>query len=75
MEMGNEERLRAIGLAIASERERQHISQAELARRLGYTNHAHLSRVESGQKAPSMEMIFSTADALGCRVSYFFSKI
>jgi len=67
--------LHEIGLAIARARERENISQAELARRLGYTNHAHLSRIESGQKAPSLNMLFSAADALGVKVNYFFTKI
>jgi len=71
----NDKRLHEIGLAIARARERENISQAELARRLGYTNHAHLSRIESGQKAPSLNMLFSAADALGVKVNYFFTKI
>lgn len=70
-----EDRLREIGLAIATERERQGISQAELARRLGYTNHAHLSRIESGKKTPSLDMLFATADTLGVKVRCFFTEI
>lgn len=71
----SEKRLAAIGNAIASERERQGISQAEFARMLGYTSHAHLSRVESGQRRPSLKTIFKAADILGVEVNYFFIGI
>lgn len=70
-----EERLRVLGSAIARMRENRGLSQAELARRLGYTNHAHLSRVESGKKAPSIEMLFEIADALDVHLSCFFAGL
>ena len=71
----NAKRLKAIGAAIAAKREREGISQADLARMLGYTNHAHLSRVESGKKAPSLDMLFDIADALDVHVGFFFTEI
>lgn len=54
------QRLEAIGYAIAVQRERKNLSQAQLARMLGYTGHAHLSRIESGKKAASLEKLFET---------------
>ena len=70
-----DDRLQKIGIAIAGERERQHISQSELSHMLGYTNHAHLSRVEGGKKAPSLDMLFRAADALGVQVSNFIADV
>ena len=57
--------IRAIGRAIARERERQGISQTQLALMLGYTNHAHLSRIENGKSAPSLQALFAITNALG----------
>ena len=71
----NEKRLRTIGHAIATERNRQGLSQETLAAMVGLTSHSHLSRVECGQKPPSMDLIFSLADALGVEVHYFFIDI
>lgn len=68
-------RLRALGVAIARERERQGLSQEQLSRMIGQTSHAHLSRIESGQKAPNLDMLFALADALDVRVGYFFTRL
>ena len=43
------------------------LSQEELAERLGMASHAHLSRLESGRKQPTLEMLFRLADALGVK--------
>ncbi len=69
------QRLEAIGYAIAVRRERKNLSQAQLARMLGYTGHAHLSRIESGKKAPSLEKLFEIADILEVDVSRFFDDV
>ena len=71
----DEKRLKAIGTAIALARDRQGISQVRLAAMLGYTNHAYLSRVESGKQMPSLDMIFDLADILNVEVKYFFTEI
>ena len=71
----NETRLRELGAAIARERIAQGFTQEELSRRIGNSTHSHLSRVESGSRAPSMNMMFNIADVLGKDVSYFFTKI
>lgn len=41
------------------------LSQEELAERMGMASHAHISRLESGRKQPTLEMLFRFADALG----------
>ena len=71
----SEKRLRAIGHAIGAERQRQGLSQSQLATMIGLTNHSYLSRVESGQKPPSLQMVFDIADALDVEVKYFFTEI
>jgi len=40
------------------------LSQEALAERAGMASHAYLSRLESGSKHPSVEMLFRLADAL-----------
>ena len=42
---------------------------------LGYTNHAHLSRVESGQKAPSVSVLLEVADILEVPVADLFDDV
>lgn len=41
------------------------LSQEELAERAGMASHAHISRLESSHKQPTVEMLFRLADALG----------
>ena len=41
------------------------LSQEELALRLDMSSHAHISRLESGKKQPTLDMVFRLADALG----------
>ena len=74
MEATND-RMRAIGQAIAQRRDELGFNQAELARRLGLTNHSHVSRIENGKKVPSLKLLFKIADTLDCDVSYFFMNI
>jgi len=40
------------------------LSQEALADRAGMASHAHVSRLESGRKHPTVEMLFRLADAL-----------
>lgn len=40
------------------------LSQEELASRLDMSSHAHISRLESGKKQPTLDMVFRLADAL-----------
>lgn len=68
-------RLKEIGTAISRERISQGLTQDELSHMIGKTNHSHLSRIESGKKAASLEIIFDIADALGKDVRYFFTEI
>jgi len=45
------------------------LSQEALAERAGMASHAYLSRLESGRKHPSVEMLFRLADALEVKAS------
>ncbi|MBE6472885.1 MAG: helix-turn-helix domain-containing protein [Coriobacteriaceae bacterium] len=71
----NEERIRRLGATIARLREQEGISQAVLTRMLGYSSHSHLSRIENGEKAPSIVALFNIADALDVDVKYFFTDL
>jgi transcriptional regulator with XRE-family HTH domain len=69
------EQLRTLGINISRIREEHNISQIEMAYMLGYTNHAHLSRVESGKTAPSIMVLLRIADILDVRVETFFEGV
>lgn len=55
----------AFGPVLRRLRQEKGLSQEELAERMGMASHAHLSRLESGHKQPSVEMLFRLADAFG----------
>lgn len=64
--------LRKLGFAIARLREERNITQSDLATMVGYTNPAHISRIESGSKSPSLLLLFEIADILEVSVKDFF---
>jgi len=51
------------------------LSQEALAERAGMVSHAHLSRLESGRKQPTVEMLFRLADALEVPASAIISEM
>ena len=53
----------------------RNLSQEVLAERAGMASHAHLSRLESGHKQPSVEMLFRLADALEVSASAIISEM
>lgn len=69
------EQLRTLGFNISRIREEQGVSQIDMAYRLGYTNHAHLSRIEGGRKAPSVATLLRMADILGVPAKEFFEDV
>lgn len=69
------EQLKALGLTIARLREERGLTQADLAMMLGYTNHAHMSRIESGKKPPNMFTLFEIAEILEVRVAELFNDV
>ena len=71
----NAERFRRLGATIARLREKEGVSQATLSRMLGHSSHSYLSRIESGEKIPSMTTVFNIADALDVDVKYFFTDL
>jgi transcriptional regulator with XRE-family HTH domain len=46
-------------------RVRHHLSLRDLAHELGYTAHAHLGFVESGQRKPSLDLVMRVAQRFG----------
>ena len=72
LEQRRKSQLRAPGTDVSRPREKRGISQKDLAVMLGYTNHAHLSRVEAGQKAPSVSVLLEVADILEVPVADLF---
>lgn len=70
-----QEQLRSLGFNISRIREDCGVSQIDMAYRLGYTNHAHLSRIESGKKAPSVVTLLRMADILNVQVGEFFENL
>ena len=58
------QQLRALGINISRLREERGITQTNLALMLGHTNHAYLSRIENGKKAPNLLLLLEIADIL-----------
>jgi len=51
------------------------LSQEALAERAGMASHAHLCRLESGRKQPTVEMLFRLADALEVPASAIIAEM
>ena len=51
------------------------LSQEALAERAGMASHAHLCRLESGLKQPTVEMLFRLADALEVPASVIIAEM
>ena len=64
MENRQKERYRNLGLNIAFYRKLRGLSQEKLAEQVNISR-THMSRIETGTSAPSLDKIFSIADALG----------
>ena len=69
------EQLRTLGFNIAHLREERDISQTDLAHMLGYTGHAHVSRIESGERAPSIKALLTIAEILDVSASDLFDGV
>lgn len=55
---------------IREERERQHLSQEELARKVGYTNKSSIAKIEAGKVDISQSKIILFAKALDVTPGY-----
>ncbi len=69
------EQLRRLGFNIKELRDSRSFSQIDFAYRLGFTGPAHLSRIESGEKYPSVRILFEMAELLDVRVQDFFVDV
>ncbi|MGI6591036.1 MAG: helix-turn-helix domain-containing protein [Eggerthellaceae bacterium] len=70
--MLNAERKIQLGKRIREVREKQKLSQRQLALMMGNESHSYLSEVERGVTNPSFDYLCSLADALDVEISYFF---
>jgi len=57
---------RAVAIAVVGYRAKRHLTQTQLAKRLG-VRQPHIARLETGEHTPSMEMLQRLARALGLR--------
>lgn len=64
-----------IGRRIKFYRQQRGLTQMELAAKVGYTSKAAISEIESGKKAPSMDMLQAVADTLKVPVSVLVTPI
>jgi HTH-type transcriptional regulator / antitoxin HipB len=62
-----------LGERVRALREAQHLSQAELARRMGSTQPA-IARLEAGRVAPSLDTLDRAAAALGVELVITFQQ-
>ena len=63
------------GLILRRLRFEKGLSQEALAERAGMSSHAHLSRLESGHKQPTVEMLFRLAEALEVPASAIIAEM
>ena len=71
VERGTMGELGDIGSRLREEREAAHISQRELARRLGVSA-SLISQIESGQSKPSVSTLYAIVTELGVSLDYVF---
>lgn len=60
-----------IGIAIAEERKKQHITQEELARRTGISQ-ADISKLERGTRNPSLNLLRRIAEGMNTTLKIEF---
>ena len=65
------ERFRRLGLNIAYQRKINGLTQERLSEKIGISR-THLGRIETGDCAPSVEVLFDLAEALGISADRFF---
>lgn len=72
--MSNREKYRRVGLNISLQRKLKHLSQIELAEKVGISR-THISNIEAPNMNTniSLEVIFNIADALEIPVSAIFN--
>lgn len=66
------EKAREMGLKIKNARSNAHVTQAELAHRLGVTAQS-ISQYERGVKIPKIDTLEKIANALGIKISCFYN--
>ena len=66
------EKAREMGLKIKNARSNAHVTQAELAHRLGVTAQS-ISQYERGVKIPKIDTLEKIANALGTKISCFYN--
>ncbi|MDR1224911.1 MAG: helix-turn-helix domain-containing protein [Tannerella sp.] len=57
------------GQIIEDARKKAHITQAELARRIG-SDRAYISRIESGKTEPKISTFYRIMNAIGCKIEF-----
>lgn len=65
--MDSTDRRKAFGEAVRKRRQRQRLSQRDLADMVA-TSQGYLWQIEAGKANPSLDMVCKIADALGCSV-------
>ena len=65
-EFNNQARAYYMGLILQEARKEEHVTQAELARRIG-ANKSYISRIENGWIDPSISTVLRIIDALGLK--------
>lgn len=65
----------SFGIVMRRLRQDRKLSQEELATLMDMTSHAHISRLESGHKQPTLEMVFRLAKALDITATEIISEV
>ncbi len=73
MSLNHYEKMRNLGLNIAYYRKKKNISQLKLAEMVNISR-THMSRIETAECAPSIDVIFDICDALEIEPSKLFEN-
>lgn len=68
------EKYRSIGGRIKKARESAHMSQADLAERLGFESPTAVSLIESGQRKVTITVLEKISDVLHTDINFFLGK-
>lgn len=73
MSLRHYDKMRSLGLNIAYYRKKKNISQIKLAEMINISR-THISRIETAECAPSLEVIFDICEALEIEPSKLFDN-
>ena len=67
---GNKPMAQLFGVKLRYLRQQRHLTQADVASKLGFASHVHVSYLEAGQRQPSVDTAIRVAQFFGVTLDY-----